>query len=162
MPELFGNVKAIHLIVRSNFNKRSFGNIFSLDDVEILAGCTLEKILSSEEKITKGITSNPPIYIKSNAHYIAGWPETYGDGHLIALLELEIQDGNGFFQKLFQQKIVIVQAHYYRQDAEDVPNALDHCALAFPFTDDSEILLKTLTRAVHGCLNRPYWNPAGD
>ena len=148
------NVKNIHIVARAD----SLGGEFSdwktqSGRLATLAACALQTHLTMNTQTVSPI----PIYIHGNIDdrfLILDGPEAQTSGNLIVFIQAGISDR--LAQEAFDDKIILLTVRYFRSDVNDILSLRHQCSLAFPYTDDAEVLQKRLTSAAQICLEKEY------
>lgn len=158
-PRLFENVQNIYVNFRNHASSsRDIKNlpILNPDNLALLTACALEKQLSgplSAEHRKSAI----PIYIPEYRYGYIPEDRYSDDGSLLIRMNISIIDGKNFYGGLFPEKLVTVSAYYFRPEIHLIEDLNYQCSTAFTYTDDKELLHKLLTRAITGCVDRPYF-----
>jgi hypothetical protein len=152
LPPLFDNVKGIYIQVKGSVDyEPKFREISFLKDdaLALVAGCTIQKQLGK---------SSPPIFLHAPRER---WPDRiHGspfDGDLNIAISLHLRDGNLHYKNLFPGTLLLLKVEYSRNDVTEYEE-YRFCAEPFPYTEDQTTFHKLLTRAMHFCLDAPYWN----
>lgn len=161
-PPLFRNVEKIYVRVNGYgyFPKKQERaiDLLTVENLSSLAGCTLEKFFPVSSTSSE---SAKPIYFPGSN--LTQWPADAGlSGSLVILMNYQLISGEGFYEKLFDDKIVLLQVNYYRYGSNSLDDArYSQCAQAFQYVEDEETMLRLLTKAVHGCLDQEYHSMGG-
>jgi hypothetical protein len=152
LPPLFGNVKGIYIQVKGSVDyEPKFREIPFLKDegLALLAGCTIKKQLGA---------NSPPIFLHDPQER---WPDRiHGspfDGDLNIAISLYLRDGALHYKNLFPGTLLLLKVEYGRKDVTEYEE-YRVCAEPFPYIEDKKVFHKLLTRAMHFCLDSPYWN----
>ncbi len=145
-PPLFVNVENIYLkaAVDQGWSELKGIDFFHPVNLELLAACTLQMRLGHSK----------PVYIPGRSTFIGEWPEVKKSGNLAIWVKIAMMDS--IFDLSYPSKTLALQVIYYRSDVNDAKNLKEQCVIPFPYSDDTDFLQKTLTRAIRTCLYKPY------